>query len=125
MLIISVVMFTVANTVSASILERTTEIGTIRALGLRRSTVMQLFLLEATILALVGTLLGIAGSVSMELLINALQLTWFLPGGSEHMPLTVSVFRGSAWWMKPGDRGGVLDPCGFTCATKAACLKNC
>ena len=92
-LIISVVMFTVANTVSASILERTTEIGTIRALGLRRSTVMQLFLLEATILALVGTLLGIAGSVSMELLINALQLTWFPPGGSEHMPLTVSVFR--------------------------------
>ena len=86
-------MFTVANTVSASILERTTEIGTIRALGLRRSTVMQLFLLEATILALVGTLLGIAGSVSMELLINALQLTWFPPGGSEHMPLTVSVFR--------------------------------
>ena len=54
---------------------------------------MQLFLLEATILALVGTLLGIAGSVSMELLINALQLTWFPPGGSEHMPLTVSVLR--------------------------------
>lgn len=92
-LIIAVVMFTVANTVSASILERTTEIGTIRALGLRRSAVMKLFLLEATMLALIGTLLGIAGSVSMELVINSLQLTWFPPGGSEEMPLTVSVFR--------------------------------
>ena len=92
-LIIAVVMFTVSNTVSASILERTTEIGTIRALGLRRSTVMKLFLLEATMLALIGTLLGIAGSVSMELVINALQLTWFPPGGSENLSLTVSVFR--------------------------------
>ncbi len=92
-LIIAVVMFTVSNTVSASILERTTEIGTIRALGLRRSTVMKLFLLEATMLALMGTLLGIAGSVSMELVINALQLTWFPPGGSENLSLTVSVFR--------------------------------
>ena len=93
MLIISVVMFTVANTVGASILERTTEIGTIRALGLRRSTVMQLFLLEATMLALVGTLVGIAGSVVMELLINSMQLSWRPPGAAEDMPLTVSVFR--------------------------------
>ena len=76
-----------------SVRERTTEIGTIRALGLRRSTVMKLFLLEATMLALIGTLLGIAGSVSMELVINALQLTWFPPGGSENLSLTVSVFR--------------------------------
>lgn len=93
MLIIAVVMFTVANTVSASILERTTEIGTIRALGLRRSTVLRLFLLEATILALAGTMIGIAGSVAVEVLINALQLTWRPPGGAEDMPLTVSVFR--------------------------------
>jgi len=92
-LIIAVVMFTVANTVSASILERTTEIGTIRALGLRRSTVMQLFLLEATMLALVGTLVGIAGSVVMELLINSMQLSWRPPGAAEDMSLTVSVFR--------------------------------
>jgi putative ABC transport system permease protein len=54
---------------------------------------MKLFLLEATMLALIGTLLGIAGSVSMELVINALQLTWFPPGGSENLSLTVSVFR--------------------------------
>lgn len=92
-LIIAVVMFTVANTVGASILERTTEIGTVRALGFQRNTVVQLFLVEATMLALAGTLIGILGSVTMEVLINALHLTWRPPGGAEDMPLTVSVFR--------------------------------
>lgn len=92
-LIIAVVMFTVANTVGASILERTTEIGTVRALGFQRTTVVQLFLVEATMLALAGTLIGILGSLVMEVLINALQLTWRPPGAAEDMPLTVSVFR--------------------------------
>lgn len=93
MLIVAVVMFTTANTVSTSILERTTEIGTIRALGLLRSVVLQLFLTEAMMLALAGSVLGIGVSVLLETLINALQLTWRPPGGAQDMPLTVSVFR--------------------------------
>lgn len=92
-LIVAVVMFTVANTIRTSILERTTEIGTIRALGLRRSTVLQMFLIEAALMSLLGALLGLGVAVLGEFGVNALGLTWQPPNAAEILPLTASVLQ--------------------------------
>ncbi len=50
----------VANTMAMSVFERTREIGVLRALGWRRSRVVRLILLEASVLGLAGGLLGLA-----------------------------------------------------------------
>lgn len=55
-----IVVFGVVNTMVMSVLERTREIGTMMALGMRRASIGALFLLEAAILATFGAGLGAA-----------------------------------------------------------------
>ncbi len=49
-------------TMYASVANRTIEIGTLRALGFRRRTVLKAFLTESVLIALIGGLLGVAGA---------------------------------------------------------------
>jgi putative ABC transport system permease protein len=49
-----------ANIMLASVLDRTREIGMLKALGARRGTILKQFLLEASVIVLVGGVLGIA-----------------------------------------------------------------
>ena len=52
-------LFLVYNTVTISVIARRDEIGTLRALGVTRAQVLGLFLGEAAVLGVVGSLLGI------------------------------------------------------------------
>ncbi len=53
-------MFLVFNTVSFAVAQRRREIGTLRALGVTRASIVLLFALEAAIYGLLGGLLGLA-----------------------------------------------------------------
>lgn len=53
-------LFLVYNTVTISVVARRQEIGTLRALGVRRRQVLLLFLGEAAALALIGIVIGLA-----------------------------------------------------------------
>jgi ABC-type lipoprotein release transport system permease subunit len=53
-------------TMYASVANRVTEIGTLRALGFRRSSVLLAFLAEALLLGLAGGLLGLAAAALMQ-----------------------------------------------------------
>ena len=53
-------LFLIYNTVSISVIARRGEIGTLRAIGASRATVLGLFLAEATALAVVGCAAGLA-----------------------------------------------------------------
>ena len=53
-LIGGVVLFTVTNTMSMTVVERTVEIGTLRALGFRKSSVLLAFMVESLLLSLLG-----------------------------------------------------------------------
>lgn len=53
-------------TMFASVASRTGEIGTLRALGFRRSAVLTAFMGEALLLALVGGIMGLAGASLMQ-----------------------------------------------------------
>jgi putative ABC transport system permease protein len=52
-------IFLVYNTISIGVVQRRREIGTLRALGATRRTILGLFTLEATVLGLIGSLLGL------------------------------------------------------------------
>jgi len=53
-------------TMFAAVAQRTGEIGTLRALGFRRSAVLVAFLAEALLLALVGAAIGLAAASAMQ-----------------------------------------------------------
>lgn len=55
-----IIVLGISNTMTMSVMERTREIGTAMALGLRRRRIMTLFLMEGTLL---GILAGLAGVV--------------------------------------------------------------
>ncbi|HYO59140.1 ABC transporter permease [Archangium sp.] len=81
-LLLFIISVGVMNTLWIAIRERTREIGTLRALGMQRGWVMVMFLLEALVLALLGTLSGAALGLAMCLGMNAAHIT---------MPVAVQV----------------------------------
>jgi putative ABC transport system permease protein len=91
-LIGAIVLFTIGNTMSMAVVERTVEIGTLRALGLRRSGVRRLFLCEGLLLGIIGALLGVLIATLLASLINHSGLTWLPPGRVEPVPLRIRVW---------------------------------
>ncbi len=90
-LIAAIVLFTVGNTMSTAVVERTTEIGTLRAIGLRRAGVWRLFICEGVTLGIAGAALGAVASLIIATLINNSGITWRPPGWSRDVPLFVKV----------------------------------
>jgi putative ABC transport system permease protein len=88
-LIGAVVLFTISNTMSMTVVERTVEIGTLRAIGLRRGGIRAMFLVEAVMLGVVGSCLGVVSALGLSWAFNELGLTWTPPGRIELVPLAV------------------------------------
>lgn len=91
-LIGGIVLFTVSNTMNAAVVERTVEIGTLRAIGLRQSGIRRLFIAEGFILGCIGAVTGTVLALLLSGLVNLMGLTWQPPGGSETLPLTLRVW---------------------------------
>ncbi len=91
-LIGAIVLFTVGNTMSMAVMERTAEIGTLRAMGLRRSGIRRLFMSEGLMLGVIGAVVGVAASLVVAWLVNHAGLTWLPPGQVDPVPLTVRVW---------------------------------
>jgi len=91
-LIGAIVLFTVGNTMSMAVMERTAEIGTLRAMGLRRSGIRWLFMCEALLLGVIGAAAGVAAALLVAWLVNHAGLTWLPPGQVDPVPLTVRVW---------------------------------
>lgn len=62
--------FGVVNTQYISVLERTREIGLMKALGMRRATVSWLFIIEATWIGFIGAVLGSAAAIATGIALN-------------------------------------------------------
>jgi putative ABC transport system permease protein len=90
-----VVLFTVVNTMSMSVVERTNEIGTIRAMGLRRSGVRRQFLLEGWIIGVLGATAGVIAAAVIAFLVNHGGLTWTPPGSTQPVPLRLAFGSGA------------------------------
>ena len=99
LLIGSIVLFTVSNTMNTTVVERTVEIGTLRAIGLRRSGILRLFVIEGALLGLFGALLGATMALSLSALINHLGISWLPPASAVEMPFYVAIWGESAMIM--------------------------
>jgi putative ABC transport system permease protein len=74
-----------------SVMERVREIGTLRAIGMRRSGVLRLFALEGGVLGLLGCLVGVALTLLIGSIINGSQLSYTPPSSSSPVPLAVMI----------------------------------
>lgn len=84
-----IVLFTIVNTMSMSVMERTHEIGTLRAMGVKKKGITIQFMLEGALLGFIGATLGlIIGSIAAQI-INHSGMTWQPPGQAKIIPLTV------------------------------------
>jgi putative ABC transport system permease protein len=118
-----IVLFTIGNTISTAVAERTVEIGTLRSMGLRRSGIRSLFISEAVLLGVFGSVIGLSCALTVAYLINHSGWAWIPPGYSYAYLLLVRVWQDkqvlvggvvgmflvtvlSAWW--PANRAAKL-----------------
>ncbi len=92
LLIGAIVLFTVGNTMSMAVVERTVEIGTLRAMGLRHAGIRRLFVCEGVMLGTIGAVIGVATALLAAYAINHSGFTWTPPGRVEALPLALSVW---------------------------------
>ncbi len=79
-----IIVLTISNTLTMSVLERTTEIGTSLAIGLRRYAVMRLFVVEGLLIGVVGGLAGLIGGKLLAMGISAIGIPMPPPPGMAH-----------------------------------------
>lgn len=91
-LIGAIVLFTVSNTMNTAVVERTVEIGTLRAIGLRRAGIRALFVTEGALIGFSGAFLGVGLALIIAAIINGSGMTWLPPGNVEPLALTLTVW---------------------------------
>ncbi|WJF91528.1 FtsX-like permease family protein [Paraburkholderia bonniea] len=96
LLIATIVLFTVSNTMNMAVLERTAEIGTLRAIGMRRTTLMRMFVLEGLLLGLTGAGLGALVALLGATLVNHTGLYWVPPGQLDPVALRIRIWGENA-----------------------------
>lgn len=84
-----VVAMGIGSSMAMTVIERTREIGTLRAIGLRRKGVMGLFSAEGAWLALIGGSLGFVVTVAVALLVNNAGISYTPPNSSYNVPLLI------------------------------------
>ena len=86
-----IVLFAVVNTMTMNVMERTNEIGTIRAMGVRRNGIRAQFVAEGSLIGAIGATVGAALAFAIAALVNHAHLTWVPPGNADPVPLQVAV----------------------------------
>lgn len=87
--VMAIVVLSIANAMSMAVVERTREIGTLRAIGLRRSGIAMLFVLEAVLLVAVGTLLGLLLTSLARYGVNVADIRYVPPANTTDVPLYI------------------------------------
>lgn len=106
----------IMNIMLVSVTERTREIGLRKAVGARRNDIRLQFLVEATVLSLIGGVLGIALGYALAAIGTAL-LANFSPNARAEVSLDAillatltSIAVGIFFGLYPADRAARLDP---------------
>jgi putative ABC transport system permease protein len=84
-----IVVMSVINTISMAVMERTREIGTFRALGIKRRSIVLLFAIESAMLGLFGSVLGLCMTLLSWASFMIIEPTWVPPQMTREVPLEV------------------------------------
>ncbi len=90
-IVLVIVVMTTVNTMGMAILERTREIGTLRALGLKRRGISLLFALEGAFMGFFGSIMGIVLHTIVWAIIKIYPPKYSPPGVSMSVSLTVDM----------------------------------
>ena len=93
-IVLTVVVMSVANSMGMTVIERTREIGTLRAIGLKRSGVVRLFTTESMLLTLLGCGLGFILTLAVRWGINVADISYVPPNSVSPVPLLVDLDSG-------------------------------
>ena len=85
------VFFIILQVLTLAFLERTREIGTLRALGTTRSEVFRLFFSESAWLAVLGSGVGLVIGILLSAGFNAIGIEWLPPGTVEPSVLATQI----------------------------------
>ncbi len=72
----------IANTMFMSVMERTRQIGLLKALGATDAEVMKVFLVESGLFGVVGGVIGVTTGILISVLISSIGLQMMGPGGT-------------------------------------------
>jgi len=86
-----IVLFAVVNTMTMNVMERSNEIGSSRAMGVRRSRIRLQFLIEGALIGAMGTAVGAALAILIAAAVNRSGVTWLPPGNAIVVPLHLNV----------------------------------
>lgn len=76
-----IIVLSITNTQTMSVLERTSEIGTSMALGVTRAQMRRRFLLESLVIGLIGGFIGLVAGVLLAKIISAVGIPMPAPPG--------------------------------------------
>lgn len=88
-IVIVIVLMSVINTINMTVMERSREIGTLRALGLTKSGVTKLFATEGILIGFVGAMSGFLLYVLTYVAVLLIEPTYTPPSFSSPVPLLV------------------------------------
>ncbi|MFA6889176.1 MAG: ABC transporter permease [Candidatus Woesearchaeota archaeon] len=101
----------IANTMFTSVLEKTKEIGIMKAIGARNNDIMYIFLFNAAIIGLVGGLLGVISGIIISYGLGSIVgLNAVVTPGIVFIALSVSVSIGICSGVIPAYQGSQLSP---------------
>jgi len=83
LIIAAIIVLTISNMAAMNVLERTTEIGTLMAVGFRRGRILRLFLAEGVILGVIGGTIGAVVGWALSLVISAIGIPMPPPPGMD------------------------------------------
>jgi putative ABC transport system permease protein len=86
-----IVLFAVVNTMTMNVMERTNEIGTIRAMGVRRRGIRRQFIVEGALIGGAGATIGAILAILIGVAVNHAGLVWVPPGNANPSPLHLDV----------------------------------
>jgi putative ABC transport system permease protein len=90
-IVLTIVVMSVVNTMGMAVVERTREIGTLRALGLKQRGVGLLFAIEGGVIGFIGSILGIILNSLIWFSIDYARPSYIPPGSSSPVPLIVNL----------------------------------
>ena len=78
-----IILLSVSNTLTMTVLERTNEIGTLMAIGLRKSKILRIFIAEGFVLGLSGGAIGLIIGLALASIISQIGIPMPPPPGMQ------------------------------------------